>query len=594
MRLLALFFLLIAGAQASQVIIDRTYSPGTSFRVIASIDAMPRNGFFPVRVEMANNKGDAISWTIETEVQQYPEYHYSARSDSPKIDSQFRVECPAGSKKVTELLVPIHRGNVHRYNDSMSQSIIWEARSSALSDSVERGMYQSSDRAGVHKIALSQNLASEFRSALRSAWEKVERSRYRSSGRGKEPYQAIFDSASLFENWRAYAGMDALIFDREDYLKTTPGVQSALDQWVQSGGHLMILSRGASVSIPGFSEEVSREGFGSRRIIGCGDEYDEADARALIQNLDTESPLRAVSSRNREVGQAHGSLTKELGERSLQTNLILIALIIFGIVVGPVNLFKWADKTRRHRLFFTTPLISLLTSVLLIGFMVLRDGFGGDGVRAVAIDVGGPGDNSAAIVQEQFSRTGILFSSSFDLDKHSIISALPAPVTDYNMADSKSANGIVSYSAKVTDDGWEFSGDWFESRTEQAQALRSVIPSREKLELIASVDGAPRLASSFSYSLENVYYRESSAKVWKAESIEPGETVTMVLSGASAQEEAASDLIKRFSSNHRRRLDSVVKRAGSFSAQAVGAPAIDNYDSVDWKESPAFITGLLK
>ena len=55
-----------------------------------------------------------------------------------------------------------------------------------------------------------------------------------------------------------------------------------------------------------------------------------------------------------------------IDEGKLGTWQIAAILIAFGIIVGPVNLFVIARQGRRHRLFWTTPLISLIASLLLI------------------------------------------------------------------------------------------------------------------------------------------------------------------------------------------------------------------------------------
>ena len=84
-------------------------------------------------------------------------------------------------------------------------------------------------------------------------------------------------------------------------------------------------------------------------------------------------------------------------------------LVLFGILVGPVNLFVLAKSGRRHRLFITTPLISLGASLLLILLIIFQDGFGGRGMRRVLMEVRpDAGQNAAFLHQEQIARTGIL------------------------------------------------------------------------------------------------------------------------------------------------------------------------------------------
>ena len=65
----------------------------------------------------------------------------------------------------------------------------------------------------------------------------------------------------------------------------------------------------------------------------------------------------------------------------------ILVLIAFGILVGPVNLFVFAKSGQRHRLFITTPIISVGASLLLIVLILFQDGFGGRGSRLLLMEV---------------------------------------------------------------------------------------------------------------------------------------------------------------------------------------------------------------
>ena len=590
MRFLGLFLLLITGLQASELLVEREYSRGTTIEVIAPFNILPDNGFFPLRVETTNKTASELTWSIDVQTHKRNR-SYAHKGDAPLIEARFQVKCPAGESKVAELLVPIHQGGNDTATQDGEQYLSLSVKSSSEEGRTDSGFFSRTAAVDMENFVVSDVLTQMH------VPDMVENAYGRSYYR--EEVGGSFEVAYLPQDWRAYAGYNSLVFARADYLKISPMVKVALEQWVQGGGSLIILNDGGVLPQDEFPMEgepnlVIREGFGNRQVIECGSSFKDFKAKELIDAFDLGSRKTAESAQLDYSWNNDWVLGKELGNRSLQTSLILIALIIFGIVVGPVNLFVWADKTRRHRLFYTTPLISLVMCILLIGIIVIRDGFGGDGTRAIAIDVGRPGGNSASILQEQFSRTGILFSSTFEIDEHAVINAVHAPVSEYNLADSNSAQAVVSYDAKSKGKGWEFSGDWFESRAEQAQVVRSVFPSRERLEFIQSVDGKPRLVSSFSYSLENVYYRGEDGEVWSAQSIAPGETVTLVRSTVDKQREDAGRLVARFGDTHQRMLRNMIERPGSFSAQAVGTPVIETYKSVDWQSSPALITGLLK
>src|SRR5690606_21574539 len=80
-------------------------------------------------------------------------------------------------------------------------------------------------------------------------------------------------------------------------------------------------------------------------------------------------------------------LQQSYGSQEFRYGLFIGVLVLFAIIVGPVNLFVFAKVGKRHRLFITTPIISLATSLLLVGLIILQDGFGGSGFRRVLMEV---------------------------------------------------------------------------------------------------------------------------------------------------------------------------------------------------------------
>ncbi len=335
------------------------------------------------------------------------------------------------------------------------------------------------------------------------------------------------------------------------------------------------------------------DGYGVRNRLDCGSDFEGFKSKDFARVLKpTEESLATISDTDNRQGD--WAVGNALGSRTQSKGFLLFALIVFAIVVGPINLFFWANKNRRHRLFVTTPIISIAASLLLVGFIVIRDGFGGDGSRAIAIEVGGPDDKSAIILQEQFSRSGILFSSGFELDGNSVLNSIVAPVTDLNLDDSVNSTGAYTLNFEQTKEGWGINGNLFQSRSEQAQLLRAVVPSRERLELLPGDSGAPRLVSSFSYPLTDVFYQDGEGKIWMASGISPGETVTMnASSSVTGRDYGVSEAISRFGSSHRKKLNKLVDRPNSFVALATEAPSIATHSSIDWMESPTLITGLL-
>lgn len=589
---LLVFLGLLAPLKAEEIV-SRVFPDGTEFVLHAPIAVLPGSGFFPVRVEIRNQASESLTWNVQclSNVDTYNSYGFRRSSSAEGvIRSEFSVTCPAGEERRIDLLIPVHHWGGRRAVDFQC--------STGGGNRSLGGRF--GEESGRHAIGISSNFAQRFQGEIAAAFSTRMRSSSRRSSSSSlttsvstsTHLNGFIDVARLPEDWRAYAGYDALALTRNEWVSLTPGVKLALDHWIRSGGYFILLNDGEG-EVAGFENLTTNDGFGVRNRLDCGPNFDAFEAKELVGILAAGGDSLAVIGWSEYEG-SDWTVGSDLGSRTQSKILLLLALIIFAIVVGPINLFLWANKKRRHRLFVTTPIISIAASLLLIGFIVVRDGFGGDGARAIAIEVGDSDDKSAVIIQEQFSRTGILFSAGFELDGDSVLNSIVAPATDLNRDDSVNSTGAYNLVFEQTKEGWDLNGNLFQSRSEQAQLLRAVVPSRERLDLLPGNSGSPRLVSSFSYPLTNIYYLDGEGTVWEASGISPGETVTMSASSSFAERyDGVSEAISRFGSSHRKKLGNLLKRPNSFVALATEAPSIATHSSIDWMESPTLITGLL-
>jgi hypothetical protein len=214
-----------------------------------------------------------------------------------------------------------------------------------------------------------------------------------------------------------------------------------------------------------------------------------------------------------------GRLFDRFGLRSLPVVPILAFLAVFGLVAGPLNVMVLAGKGRRSRMFWTTPVISLAATGCLLALMFLRDGVGGAGSRRV-LGLLAPEHNALAVIQEQFSRTGVLLGTSFPI-------AEPAWLEPLGPRDSQAEF--------VEADGRTRRGDWFRSRDDQAFLATAVRPSRARIEFVPGADAAPpAVISSIEVPLERVFVIDEEGRYWSADDVGTGEKKPLAASNAEA------------------------------------------------------------
>ncbi len=211
------------------------------------------------------------------------------------------------------------------------------------------------------------------------------------------------------------------------------------------------------------------------------------------------------------------TLAGKVGEAQSPSILILCFVVVFAVVIGPVNFLVFAPAGRRHRLFWTIPALSLLASFLMGTYILLREGIGGSGMRYTA-RLSLPAAHKLVTWQEQISRTGVLTGSSFSLPNTTL--PTPIPVLEESSIRFRSRD-TLTYDAGV------WGGDWFKSRTTQAQLFSDVSANRERIETSSTAEGAVSITSSFSNPLTEIWYIDESGKVWHGTNIKPGETLPL-------------------------------------------------------------------
>jgi hypothetical protein len=183
--------------------------------------------------------------------------------------------------------------------------------------------------------------------------------------------------------------------------------------------------------------------------------------------------------------------------------------LVFVIMIGPVNFMVLARPPNRHRLLFTTPIISGVAALLVLTLVLVGDGVGGQGDRAALVLIV-PEDQLMLTVQSQIARTGLMFDPGMDAPKTRWVAEvghLPGP------------------SLRQTRVGDRLGGAWFPSRSHRAQLLEEIAQSRYRLELVEGE--TPTVRSSFPGALK-IFYLDQAGRAWKTGRIDPGEQVALV------------------------------------------------------------------
>jgi hypothetical protein len=585
---------------AQETFFRNVYEPkdGSYVEVEALCGKLPSTGYAPIRVTLANRTlaPASVSLNFRSETSNA----YNGSDGKLSMSSSFSVAAAAGTVSTVDLIVPVascvKSGGAYG-GPSCQQSL------ELTMFGVSSGSYTQSSNIDddFPNILMSEPLYTPNASALDAEVARVLSSAStRYSGRSSS-FAGKFTPTKMAEDWRAYSGYDQIIMTDGDWLAMTPGARAAVLRWNRLGGELQILAvnPGSTQNTLGISFDSSKGNLGVRSMGHV----------EIVQNktlaIDVPAMVTAVSSPRAGVPAVYQSaylkkdyagtwgLQNSMGKKTFHFIFFILIMIAYGVLVAPVNLFVFAKSGMRHKLFTTTPIIAIGASIAMIGLIFLQDGMGGKGVRSQLMEVSSEdGDNNVYIYQEQVSRAGVLMGNRIHMNDACVITPLPLAQSQWTRLSPESKTD-QNYTINADDKGMQVSGDWFQSRSEQAQLLRAIIPSRARIEELPTGE-SPALLSYFEYEIDTLYIRGTGGKFWKAEHIASGKNFLCSETTASDYDSFVNVQAGLLGNTNKARLKALSERENHFVAVSKSAPMMETFTSIRWNENTGIITGDIR
>jgi len=537
----------------------------THVEVTSLFSAPALGGFHPVRVFISNRQN--IPHSINLSFHSSTDYQSSL---STSADFSFYAE--PGKSATYDIVVPLAPQNGYSSYQQFKVKLTGSMGKNSHEDNVKFSTAQP-------LVLLSETLHTPNASALDS--EVTSRGSAGYPG-GSGQFSSRFSPSQLPDDWRAFSSFDSILMTDQDWMAIPPGPRHAITAWLRLGGQLVIYSENSpNATALGLPVESSYGEYSIQPI--TRDKLNPKATVDLVNRRANKSRIAAITNDFKSTWP----LQKTLGEKSFNSVLFILILIAFGIIVGPVNLFIFAKSGRRHRLFITTPIISIATSLLLIVLIIFQDGFGGTGRRLVLMEVRPDENQNAAFIhQEQFSRTGVMTSPSFSIDASALLVPVPIRSSRWSrFTDSYGSRG--NYDIQPTGSRLFASGSWFQSRSEQGQLVTAVEPTRGRIELAKE---AGRLVSNFDFTIKTLLFRDDDGNWHRAENLTKGEPAKLTSIDPTMAQPILNDLNLKFTGRNLSFLKKVQERKGHYIAIASDAPAIETHPSIDW-QTTTIITG---
>jgi len=400
------------------------------------------------------------------------------------------------------------------------------------------------------------------------------------------PKSTIFNPAQAPGDWRAYCGYHNLYLTDPEWEAMTPAARTAIKHWIRLGGHLNLvrITPGRSLVEMGLPKADSGQETGA---VSRGFTVEQKQARIDESGMKHNA---AAAAKDWVVRATSGNAIREWAQRDkssfavpsakLAAGFMLVVVVVFAILVGPLNVFVFAAARRRHRLFLTTPLISLAAGGLLVVSVILSDGIGGKGTRYVWMESGPGGDNTNYLVQHQHSRCGAMFSTGFEIPEDAFF----APM----ITESRELTGNLSVeleAGKV-----RAGGPWFSSRRSQNFYLAAARPGRGRIEQSGPAE-RPVLTSAFDFPIDRIFWLAPDGKTWwQAGALAQGTATTLAPCTEAEVQQALAAATALAPPEYGWDLATATRRPGYFLALANHIAAIETHQSIRW-QTHGFVTG---
>lgn len=574
LRLLLLTGLFLGGLRnlpAGEQIVRHTYSdvPDTFVQIESVFGSASNHGAMPFHVTIRNNSGSARTWQIRAkEGENYRQLSMLTTAVIP---------VPDGSE-VTQVLILPFAPSFLSYN---YRNLEFQVSASGLPGEVFR-----------HTETLPESFPILAMSSALARQSLLDLNRDVAAKNSNNPYFAKeFEAEDLPTDWIAYSGLDALLMDADLWGTVTSAQRQAMIAWVRLGGRLDLYGAGAFDAslpdLPGNLVAGTVSGMGSGRV-GLFEWSGDKLPTSTLSRYESLFSMSESLDRDYESGW---DLYRLLEPGNFQPLFIFLVLLAFAILVAPVNLFVLARAGRRHRLFITTPLISLATCAALFVMIFFIDGIGGTGHRVVLAEIQGGGENHTYIVQEQVSRTGVMLNSGFSPDQELRIDPVHLPESRLNPF---SNNGGRGTQLRVADGG--FSGPWFRSRSEQGYLVRAAVPSRARIEFCGTEDGIPILISNLPETISRFAFVDSQGQWWDLTDggrVASGHRLPLVKREERASVMWIESFRKKLSKTRRANFPADKGTLNRFYAEVEtpNAYALQTHPSIRWQTTDLLLTG---
>lgn len=400
------------------------------------------------------------------------------------------------------------------------------------------------------------------------------------SGSGDHPevLRAEFEVTDWSDNWLAYTCFDAVFVAAGDFAGMPDGVKDALWRFTETGGTLLVRGKAPlPATWNGMLEKITtglnryRVGFGEcLEFLVVGNQ--ELDSAQISRILIATRTGAAVWTGFGDEAQAQG-VFPVIENISIPVRGVAFIMLLFIVLVGPLNIWLLARRNRRIWLLWTIPAISLVTCGIVFAYSLFSEGIT-PSVRVEGVTL----LDHAARRATTLGRLGYYSPLTpagglrFGYDTE-----LTPNVNRTGYRDGGSPRSLNWA------EGQHLQSGWVAARVPAWFAVRKSETRRERLQVERQADGGIAVVNGLGVELESVSFADRDGQLWQTTALAAGAKAVLV-KGSNSDRRPAADFRKRFLNHQWHVMDELV-------TEAPNELAPGHYVAVA-KEAPFLETGL--
>lgn len=382
------------------------------------------------------------------------------------------------------------------------------------------------------------------------------------SGSGHEYILANISVGEWSDNWLAFSRYPLIVTAREDFDKMSAGTRNALINYAECGG-ILLVSGELGVLNPWRSFKktlgdwnIYSAGFG--KIITASKPFNQIPRNKWNQILRMTNAVVTALKTDIPVSSAN-SFFPVVKKLNISAGTIFFIMLVFAILIGPVNIFILSRKKRKIWLLWTVPAGALLFTLILLIYALTSETWGGH-TRSCTLTV----------LDENTQR-------AISIGRLAYFYPIPPSGGLRFSPNSEIGTYGINYSNRLYSIDWtngqHFKSGWLIAKTPCQLTLRKNEPRRERLD-INRHNGKLTITNGLGAHIKKLTLWDFDNKRYTASEVKPGAKIELTPTPPDGRSKT-DDLYLDFSTNTLVLRDDFKLKPGSYTATLSGNPFVE-------------------